>query len=97
MVFNPNHTQYWFQSGQRLLSSNKEVVMEAQLSGRVRHLVDQILNSRDPEWIDILSVTVAVLHRQFTLERRSAAPPEDFDSLQTSKPLPTAKVQKQSA
>jgi hypothetical protein len=70
--------------------------MEARLPGRIHGQVDQILNSKDSEWIDVLSVTIAVLHEQFTREQYQA-PFQDFRSLRYRKTTRIEKVKKKSA
>jgi hypothetical protein len=84
-------------AGHPLVSSKKEVVMEAELPGRIHGQVDQILNSKNSEWVDILSVTIAVLHEQFTREQSHKAPFQDFGSLPYRKLTRIDKVEKNSA
>jgi hypothetical protein len=71
--------------------------MEARLPGRIHGQVDQILNSKDTEWIDILSVTIAVLHEQFTREQCHKVPFQDFGSLRYRKLTRIDKVEKNTA
>jgi hypothetical protein len=52
--------------------------MEARLPERIHGQVDQILNSKDREWIDILSVTIEVLHEQFTRDQYHKAPLQGY-------------------
>jgi hypothetical protein len=71
--------------------------MEAPQSGRIRGQIDQILNSNDGEWIDVLSVTIAALHRQFTLEQQPPGSADAFADVRSFKQISVPKVQKRSA
>jgi hypothetical protein len=71
--------------------------MEIRLPGRIHGQVDQILNSKDSEWIDILRVTIEVLHEQFTRERCDKAPLQDFGSVRYRKATRVERVEKNSA
>ena len=46
--------------------------------GRIHGQVDEILNSDDNEWINVLNVTIAMLHKQFIQERCSDAAFEEL-------------------
>jgi hypothetical protein len=48
--------------------------MQSRVSGRIHAQIDQILRSRDGVWIDVLSVTVDALYKQFSVERGAARP-----------------------
>jgi hypothetical protein len=66
------------------------------LLGRIHAQVDQILNSKDNQWIQTLSVTIGVLHEQFTRERSHQAPLQDIGSLRYRKLTGNEKIDENS-
>jgi hypothetical protein len=71
--------------------------MKALPSGRIHGQVQEILNSDDSEWINVLSVTIAVLHNQFMQERGSKAGFEGLTHVPLPRLRPISKITKRKA
>jgi hypothetical protein len=78
-------------------ASRKEVLMKALPSGRIHGQVQEILNSDDSEWINVLSVTIAVLHNQFMQERDSKAAFDGLTHVPFPRLSPISKIAKRKA